>query len=61
MLGDSLATVERVYAKWTPDYLKDTVGALQLGPVTPPKRLTPVRQPRPKGSKAWQRIVNLRP
>lgn len=32
MLGDSEATVERVYAKWSPDYLKATVGALQLGP-----------------------------
>lgn len=51
MLGDSLATVERVYAKWSPDYLKDTVGALQLGPAPKEKRLAPVRQPRPKASK----------
>jgi integrase len=49
LLGDSLATVERVYAKWSPEYLKDTVGALQLGP-KPEKRLTPVRQPRSKPS-----------
>jgi integrase len=50
MLGDSLATVERVYAKWTPDYLKDTVSALQLGPDLK-KRLSGVRQPRQKPSK----------
>jgi len=39
MLGDSLASVERVYAKWTPDYLTDTVGALQLGLSTPKNAL----------------------
>jgi integrase len=49
LLGDSLATIERVYAKWTPEYLKDTVGALQLGP-EPKKRLTGARQKRVKAS-----------
>lgn len=49
MLGDSLATVERVYAKWAPGYLEDTVAALQLGP-KPKKRLTGVRQRRSKAS-----------
>lgn len=39
MLGDSEATVERVYAKWSPDYLKATVGALQLGPAKPKSAL----------------------
>lgn len=38
MLGDSEATVERVYAKWSPDYLRATVGALQLGPKRPAKK-----------------------
>lgn len=51
MLGDSLATVERVYAKWTPEYLKDTVAALQLGP-EPGKRLTGVRQRRTKQARS---------
>lgn len=31
MLGDTEATVERTYAKWAPEYLQDTVDALQLG------------------------------
>lgn len=31
MLGDSEATVERVYAKHAPDYLCNAVGALELG------------------------------
>lgn len=32
MLGDSEATVERVYRKWTPEFLADAAAALQLGP-----------------------------
>jgi len=32
MLGDTEATVERVYAKHSPGYLKRAAGALQLGP-----------------------------
>lgn len=31
MLGDTLATVERVYAKWSPDHLKAATDALQFG------------------------------
>jgi integrase len=30
MLGDSLAVVEKTYAKWTPEYLRRAAGALQL-------------------------------
>lgn len=32
MLGDSEATVQNVYAKWTPEYLKSAASALQLNP-----------------------------
>lgn len=49
MLGDSEATVERVYAKWSPDYLKDTVGALQLGPGKPKSALQMKGKPRKRG------------
>ena len=31
MLGDSEAVVQRVYAKFTPEYLARATGALQLG------------------------------
>lgn len=31
-LGDSEAIVERVYAKWTPGYLRQAANALQFGP-----------------------------
>jgi hypothetical protein len=32
MLGDQERTVERVYAKHTPDYLQAAASALQFGP-----------------------------
>lgn len=41
MLGDSVASVERVYAKWAPEHLKDTVAALQLGETKKPRALQP--------------------
>lgn len=49
MLGDSEATVERVYAKWSPDYLKATVGALQLGPGKAKRALQVKGKPRNQG------------
>lgn len=51
MLGDSVATVEAVYAKWTPDYLTETVGALQLGPARPKSALQVKGKPRKTGHK----------
>lgn len=58
MLGDSMVTVERVYAKWSPDYLEDTVASLQLGKPGRRKRLTGVRKHGTKRSKQGQRIKN---
>jgi len=40
LLGDTEETVERVYAKHRPSYLKHAAAALQLTPSTPQKRLT---------------------
>ena len=51
MLGDSQATVERVYAKWSPDYLRDTVSALQLGPAKSKSALQVKGKARKRGRK----------
>lgn len=60
LLGDEEATVERVYAKHSPSYLRRAAGALQLGP-SPAEGALQVKgtEPEPRGNLP-ENVVRLR-
>ena len=60
LLGDEEATVERVYAKHSPSYLRRAASALQLGPAPAADRLTVKgSDPEPRGNLP-ENVVRLR-